>query len=62
MTNILFINACVRENSRTLQLAKEVLFKLQGEAEEVKLYECSLAPLDREGMQKRDKASASKDF
>jgi FMN-dependent NADH-azoreductase len=62
MSDILFINACVRENSRTLSLAKHVLLSLGGKAEEVKLYEADLAPLDAEGMKARDEASRSKDF
>ena len=31
MEKILFINACVRENSRTLELARCILDKLNGE-------------------------------
>ena len=62
MSDILFVNACVRENSRTLELAKTVLAQLGGEAEEVKLYEEKLAPLDMEGMHTRDSASARNDF
>ena len=62
MSEILFINACIREHSRTLQLAGHVLSKLQGEREEVKLYECPLAPLDIKGMQLRNQAAAKKDF
>ena len=62
MADILFINACARENSRTLSLAKYLLEKLQGEAEEVKLYGLSLVPLDVKGMQTRDKANCAKDF
>lgn len=62
MSEILFVNACVRENSRTLSLAKHVLDSLGGKAEEVKLYEADLAPLDSEGMKARDEASRSKDF
>ena len=37
MDKILFINACVREESRTLALAKEVLSRLEGNIEEVNL-------------------------
>ena len=62
MPEILFINACVRENSRTLELAKCVLDSLGGELEEVKLYEAGLSPLDAEGMKARDAASSAKDF
>ena len=62
MSDILFVNACVRENSRTLELAKSVLGTLNGEVEEVKLYELDLAPLDAEGLKARDAAVAAKDF
>ena len=62
MSDILFVNACVRENSRTLELANCVLEQLGGGVEEVKLYEAKLAPLDAEGMCLRDAASAKKDF
>ena len=62
MSDILFVNACVRENSRTLELAKHLLSRLDGEADEVKLYETALAPLDAEGMRVRGAALAAKDF
>lgn len=62
MSDILFINACVRENSRTLSLARTVLDQLGGEVEEVKLYELGLAPLDNEGMAARAAAFDAKDF
>ena len=51
---ILFINACVRENSRTLVLAQKLLRELSGEVTEVKLHEESIRPLDRELLKKRD--------
>ena len=62
MEKILFINACVRPSSRTLDLAKHVLSKLSGRAEEVKLYNEQLLPLGLEEMDLRDKSSKSKDF
>ncbi len=62
MEKILFINACVRPNSRTLELAKFVLEKLSGEVEEVNLYNEELSPLDLCEMELRDKATLSKDF
>ena len=62
MPEILFINACVRENSRTLELAKRVLKKLSGEIKEVNLYTMELYPLDLRGMEVREYASRSKDF
>ena len=62
MDKILFINACVRSNSRTLELAKHVLSKLSGEVEEVKLYDIDLSPLDLKEMHLREDAAISKDF
>ena len=62
MEKILFINACVRPNSRTKELAKHVLLKLSGEAEEVKLYNEELMPLDLEEMGLRDKSAKNKNF
>lgn len=62
MGNILFINACIRPSSRTLELASHVLSKLCGEVEEVKLYEEELLPLNLEEMEIRDKSAKSKNF
>ena len=62
MEKILFINACVRPNSRTLELANYVLKNLRGVVEEVKLYDQDLSPLTLEEMELRDKATESKDF
>jgi FMN-dependent NADH-azoreductase len=62
MENILFINACVRPNSRTLELAKCVIEKLSGSVEEVKLYEQDLLPLTLKEMEIRDKSNKNNDF
>ena len=62
MGTILFVNACVRPCSRTLELANAVLQKLEGTVEEVNLYRCSLSAQDWEGMQKRDQAARNRDF
>ena len=62
MEKILFINACVRPNSRTLELANHVLKNLCGKVEEVKLYEKDLAPLSLSQMQLRDSSAKTKDF
>ena len=62
MDRILFINACVRPGSRTLDLAKTLLRKLQGEVEEVRLQEMPLPVLDLDGMKKRDQAARMNDF
>ena len=62
MDIILFVNACVRPNSRTLELAKHILKGLPGRVEEVKLYEQELSPLTLKEMEIRDKSAKSKDF
>ena len=62
MRKILFINGCVRKNSRTLELASYVLNKIEGEIEEVKLYDLELKPLDINGLQMRDVAKKNNDF
>ena len=49
----LYINCCVREDSRTNRLARAVLQKLGGDFTEIKLYEENLKPLDRGTLNKR---------
>ena len=56
MEKILFINACVRPNSRTLELANYVLTCLSGKVEEVELYKEDLSPLTLEEMEVRNKS------
>ena len=62
MDKILLINACVRPNSRTLELTQTLLEKLDGYVQEVQLQELSLPLLDLEGMEKRDQAVRKNDF
>ena len=62
MEQILFINACVRQNSRTLELAQHVISKLKGDVEEVKLFDTKLLPLDQKGLEIRDNAFKTKDY
>ena len=62
MEKVLFINACIRPNSRTLELAKHILTRLLGTIEEVKLYEQHLSPLTLKEMDIRDRAAKNKDF
>ena len=50
---ILFINACVRPESRTKELSQYLLNKLGGEVTEVNLYKESLLPLCDKGIEKR---------
>ena len=49
----LYINCCVREESRTDRLARAVLEKLGGNFTELKLYEENLKPLNRGTLNKR---------
>ncbi|MBO5928036.1 MAG: NAD(P)H-dependent oxidoreductase [Clostridia bacterium] len=62
MNKILFVNACVRPSSRTLELANYLLTKLSGKVEEVNLYNCKMLPLSLSLMQLRDNASKSNNF
>ena len=59
---ILFVNACVRPNSRTLELANHMIDKLSGQVQEVKLYNEDLSPLGLAEIELRDKAFQNKDF
>lgn len=51
---ILFVNACVREGSRTLYLARYLLGKLEGRIEEVNLEQEHIEPLMRRSLAERD--------
>lgn len=62
MDKILFVNACVRDESRTLVLAKEVLSKLEGEVSEIVLAKEELAPLTRETLNRRDELTKQGKF
>lgn len=52
--NILFINACLRETSRTAELAQYLLNCLDGAITEVNLYQEKIVPLDANGLSKRE--------
>ena len=54
MDKILFINACVRPDSRTLELAKCVLSRLEGQVEELRLDSENIPPLSNELLEKRN--------
>ena len=62
MNKILFVDACVRPGSRTLDLAQTLLQTLEGDIQTVRLYETVLPVLDLEGIEVRDRASRSGDF
>ena len=50
---ILYINACTRPESRTAELSRFLLDRLDGEITEVNLYKENLLPLHNEGIEKR---------
>ena len=58
----LYINCCVRKESRTNKLARAVLQKLGGNFTERKLYEENLKPLDKETLKKRTALIESGDY
>ena len=59
IVNILFVNACVRKESRTLVLAKDILSKMQGEITEIDLAKENLVPLNRTVLEERERLLAS---
>lgn len=62
MSGVLFINACPRPNSRTLELAQSVLMKMDGKIQELRLFEECPAYLTWESLQLRERFVALKDF
>ena len=54
MNNILYINACCRDGSRTNELAVYLLERLNGQVETVNLYEKNICPLDAKLLSTRD--------
>lgn len=59
---ILFINACVRRDSRTRWLAQKLLARLGGPVEEVRLDEISFPVADADFLDLRDRLIARGDF
>ena len=59
---LLFINACVRENSRTERLARALLERAREPVTELRLTDEELAPLDREALECRTALSEAGDF
>ena len=59
---ILFVNSCVRENSRTLELAQTVLENLPGPVEEIRLYPNGPAGLDAEKLCLREQLVKRKEY
>ena len=59
---ILYVNACVRKESRTERIARAVLKRLGGEQEEVKLSEENLLPLSEERLIRRTELIEKHDY
>jgi FMN-dependent NADH-azoreductase len=59
---VLFVNSCVRENSRTLELAQSVLEHISGTLEEIRLYPDGPEGLDAEKLHLRDELLATKNY
>ena len=62
MEKVVFINGCVRPESRTMTLARRVLAGLDGETEEVDLAREGLRPLDLEGLRRREALLRERDY
>ena len=59
---ILFVDACVRDDSRTKRLADEVLSRLSGEVKTVKLKDVNFEVTDQDYLRKRDELIAKREF
>lgn len=62
MSEILFVNCCVRDGSRTKRLAEYVLKKMGGNSEEVNISLSDLRPLDKALLEKRNDDIARGDY
>ena len=51
---VLFVNACVREQSRTLLLARHLLSRLSAQVSELRLEEMDMKPLTKHSLARRD--------
>lgn len=59
---ILFINACVRKQSRTMRLAQQLLSRLNGEVVELRLHEIAFPVADEAFLEKRDRLISVSDY
>lgn len=62
MNRILFVNACVRPGSRTLELARHVLTGLDGNVTELQLYSEQIPSLGAEDIREREAAVRAGDL
>lgn len=58
----LFVNACVRKESRTLELAKYLLNRLEGEVTQINLQQENIEPLKEETLAKREELLRKQKF
>ena len=59
---ILYVNACVRRESRTRSLAEKLLTKLDGPFEEIRLEDITFPAINEEYLNLRDQFIAKKEF
>ena len=59
---VLLVNACAREESRTLPLAEKAAKRISDDIVRLDLYEQGLVPVDRETLAKREDFIARKEF
>ena len=59
---VLYINSCIRKQSRTKILADHLLQKMGGEIKEIVLSEEKISPIDDSFLQKRDKFVSEYNF
>lgn len=59
---VLFVNCCVRKNSRTLEIARSVLEHISDTKEEIQLYPNGPEGLDEEKLALRDELRAAENY
>ena len=59
---VLYVNCCVRNESRTNRIAQALLSKINKDYEELKLYDEKLAPLTKETLEKRTRFIENGDY
>lgn len=59
---ILYVNCCVRDESRTHRIAQALLAKLNQEYDELKLYNENLKPLTKETLEQRSQFIENADY
>lgn len=62
MKKILFVNTCVRKESRTLRLARRALERMDGEIMEIRPDLCGMAPLGEASLKRREELTAAEEF